>query len=165
MVLTNYSITTWHISEKNKPNFEAMPGGCRHQSPPQEPKITLTKCAHQLTVIDLLGRNLRLFALSVQYTKLFSAELKVILFTSNEPQHIGKENSTEMFKLILLLNQSSMAMDSFSTKHIKPCARTSAGHLTKIYRETSMCTGRSSTEKLLEMQLCKSCSYYKVISH
>lgn len=74
MVLTNYSITMWHIYEK-KPNFEAMPGGCRHQSPPGAQNI---KCAHQLAVIDLLGRNLRLFALSVKYTKLFSAELKVI---------------------------------------------------------------------------------------
>lgn len=37
MVLTNCSITTWHIYEKekkkNKTNFEAMPGGRRHQSP------------------------------------------------------------------------------------------------------------------------------------
>lgn len=46
--------------------------------PSQEPKIILIKCAHQLTVINLLGRNFRLFALSVKYTKLFSAELKVI---------------------------------------------------------------------------------------
>lgn len=70
-----------------------------------------------------------------------------------------------MFKLILLLNQSRIAMDSFSTKHSKPRARISTGHLRKIYRETSMRTGKSSTEKLLQMQLCNSHSYYKVISN
>lgn len=70
-----------------------------------------------------------------------------------------------MFKLILLLNQSSMAMDSFSTKHTKPCARTSTGHLGKNLRGNFMCTGKNSTEKLLQMQLCKSRFYYKAISN
>lgn len=79
MVLTNSSITTWHIYEKRNPRLSLKL--CQEvvdTSVPQWPKIILMKCAHQLTVVDLLDRNLRLFTLSVTRTRLFSGKLKAI---------------------------------------------------------------------------------------